>query len=83
MNFEKYLTEASETDKDIREAFKNMDSRDFTRLRDAYYGVGDHISNLVREMNSFNGETGMLSKDLVNAKKSLQFFNNMILGKYI
>jgi hypothetical protein len=78
MKYEKYLTIESK-EKDALRANNKLANE----IRDAYYGVGDHIGGLVTALNSFNGETGLFGNDLKNAKKALEYFNKMNLGKYV
>jgi hypothetical protein len=79
---EKYLGEITEgkTSKEEKDALRDMDNREFNKLRDSYYGVSDHIRNLVGSINSLNGNTGLFGKDLKFAKQALAAFDKIGLG---
>ena len=64
-------------------AIKDMDKGDYKKLRDAYYGVADNITNMSEALNTLNGESGEFSIDNGIAQKMVKLFNNMDIGKYI
>ena len=74
----KYLNESKEKD-----ALKSIGNRHSLKLKDAYYGVGDHIENLAIMLNNLTGETGEFGKDLKLAVQARDAFRKITLGKYL
>jgi hypothetical protein len=87
MKYEKYLTERKRKDDGtIRKAIADMDPKYYTRLRNSYYGVGDHIDNLERELKKLymeHGKDSYFGEEYANATRALKFFDDMTLGKYL
>lgn len=82
------VTEASK-DAQVRSMLQSLSNNsDYGRnvindLHRRFYGVADNFEEMVRKLNSVNGETGEFSEDLKNAKKALALFKKLSLGKYL
>lgn len=74
---------AVSTNTRIREMLAGADNKLVNDVKNRYYGVSDNFVELVRKLNSLNGETGEFSQDLKDAKASLKLFNKLTLGKYL
>ena len=78
---DKYMTEAVGGKE--KEALSTMNDIEYSTLKRAYYGVGDHIEKLGKSLNSLNGQTGMFGNDLKHIVKARDAFRKISLGRYI
>jgi uncharacterized protein YpbB len=72
----KYLTEKKY---DVKGFLKDLDKKDFTTLKDHFYGVKDHINELFNEMNKYPE----LRDEASWVKKANDMFSKITLGKYL
>lgn len=78
---DKYLKEANE--KMTIKQWAAINPEDANKLRDAYYGVVDHIEKLANATNVLTGDTGEFGKDLKLAVQARDAFRKITLGKYL
>lgn len=76
------LAEGSK-DEITKSMLRSADPELVNNLRMRYYGVSDHINELVRKLNVINGDTGEFGKDLTLAKAMLKSFDKISLGKFL
>lgn len=82
-SFNDYLTLQESKDQLIKDELKNMEARDFNKLRDAYYELTDAISSILElRLNDdtsyhVSGEIKNIQRQLVQLRKTLG------LGKYL
>ena len=81
-NFKSLVKEGSK-DEVIKSMLRSARPELVNAVKDHYYGVSDHITDLVHDLNMLNGETGEFTADLVAAKKMLKLFDKISLGKYL
>lgn len=79
---DKYLNESNIMTTE-KEALSSMGTIEANTLKNAYYGVGDHIEKLAIMLNGLTGDTGLFGKDLKNAVKARDAFRKITLGKYL
>lgn len=80
---DKYLNEAISKEKININQWAIVNKKEANELRNAYYGVADHIEKLANAANILTGDTGMFGNDLKNAVKARDAFRKITLGKYI
>ena len=77
------LAEATSGDEQIRMQLRSADNTLVGMVRDRYFGVSDHITELVVQLTKLNRQTGEFGADLKHAKAMMKSFDKMVLGKFI
>ena len=68
-------------DSNLKKVFKNMDRDEYNKIKMFYYNVIDNLDNLVNLVKCLK-DIPELSKNYRYAKKSLDAFNKIDLGKF-
>lgn len=80
MKYDKYLTEKVSS---MKEIIANLDGRYFKQLDESYWGVSDHIDNLVSVLDDISKENPEFKSEYMNAKKAFMAFKKLSLGQYL
>lgn len=86
MKYDKYLIErrpAPSEDEEMRLIFKNMDATTFGGLKDAYYSIADNTTNFLTYLELAAKKNPELKKELAIAKKAVDTFKKLTIGRYL